>query len=64
MAVRANEITKHLAGIDFPASRKELEKHAKSQGADDDILKAIHDLPEDKYNTMADVMKAYGAEVQ
>jgi hypothetical protein len=58
----ANEVTKHLSGMHFPAKRQELEQHASSHGAGDDVLQAIRDLPQDEYGNMADVMKAFGQE--
>lgn len=57
-----NEVTKNLSGVDFPAKKKDLVAHAKDQGAKEDVVRAIQDLPQDEYRTMADVMKAFGEE--
>jgi hypothetical protein len=46
--------------MDFPASKDDLVRHAKDNGADQDVLDSIEQLPESRYGTMADVMKAYG----
>ena len=51
------ELQKALGGMDYPASRDELVKHAQSKNADDDILSALKDLPDRKYETPADVNK-------
>ncbi|MGE0225975.1 MAG: DUF2795 domain-containing protein [Acetobacteraceae bacterium] len=55
-------IAHHLKGIDFPASRQDLETHARKNGADDEVLETIRAMPADRFATMADVMKAYGQE--
>jgi hypothetical protein len=53
-------ITHHLKGIDFPAEKTDLVKHAKQQGADREILDVIEKMPDGRYETMADVMKGVG----
>jgi hypothetical protein len=53
-------ITHHLKGIDFPADKSDLAKHAKQQGADQEILEVLNKMPDGKYETMADVMKGIG----
>jgi hypothetical protein len=54
------DVTKHLKGIDFPADKQDLLKHAKGQGADDGVLELMDKMPDGKYETMADVMKGVG----
>ena len=53
-------ITHHLKGINFPASKQDLINHAKKNGADEGVLKVLRDMEDTEYRTMADVMKAYG----
>ena len=53
-------VTHHLKGIEFPASRDDLAAHAKKNGADKDVLDKIGQMPKQEYGTMADVMKGYG----
>ncbi|MEC9483288.1 MAG: DUF2795 domain-containing protein [Halomonas sp.] len=53
-------VTHHLKGIDFPASKGDLEKHAKQNGADEDVLEVIRNMPDEEYGSMADVMKGVG----
>jgi hypothetical protein len=55
-------ITHHLKGVDFPASKQDLETHAKDNGADKEVLETIRGMPGDRFESMADVMKAYGKE--
>lgn len=53
-------VSHHLSGIDFPASRDDLEQHAKKNGAEQDVLDVIRDMPDQEYGNMADVMKGVG----
>ncbi|WP_110650771.1 DUF2795 domain-containing protein [Salinicola peritrichatus] len=53
-------ITHHLKGIDFPASRADIEKQAKENGAEDDVMEIIRQLPDQEYGSMADVTKGVG----
>jgi len=42
------EIQKHLKGVDYPADKEELLKHAQEQGADKQILSLLAKLPENE----------------
>lgn len=52
-------VTAHLRGVDFPANRQDLLNQAKNNGAEQDVLEVIKNLPDNEYRTMADVTKAY-----
>ncbi|EWY41763.1 hypothetical protein N825_24890 [Skermanella stibiiresistens SB22] len=54
------DVTKHLKGIDFPAGKPDILKHAKQQGADQGVIELIDKMPDGQYETMADVMKGVG----
>lgn len=54
------QVQKFLSGMDYPASKDEIVKHAKSKGADENIMDTLEQLPEDDYETPADVSKAIG----
>ncbi|MBE9201479.1 MULTISPECIES: DUF2795 domain-containing protein [unclassified Nodularia (in: cyanobacteria)] len=55
------EIQKHLKGVDYPASKQELIQHAQKQGADQDLLSILEQLPENQeYETPTDLNKAIG----
>lgn len=54
-------VMKHLKGMDFPADKKELIKHAKDLKADKDVMDELQKMSERQYGSMADVMKEYGA---
>jgi hypothetical protein len=59
---RANpvEVEKSLKGIDFPAKKKDLIKHAQQHGADQQVLETLKELPEEEFRTPIDVTKAIG----
>lgn len=54
------QVQKYLKGVDYPASREDLVAHAEDQGADEDVLDLLDQLPEDEYETPAEVSKALG----
>lgn len=56
------DMTHALRGMNFPAGRAALKKHAKGNDAPDEVLSAIDNLPEENFGTMADVTRAYGQE--
>jgi hypothetical protein len=62
MAVSPIAIAKAIKGIDFPASKDELVEHAKQNKADKEVMEVLENLPEDEFETVADVEKAYGEE--
>ena len=59
---RANpvEVEKSLKGIDFPAKKEDLVKHAQQHGADQQVIETIKELPEEEFRSPIDVTKAIG----
>ncbi len=55
-----SNISHHLKGIEFPASRQDLVRHAQKGGADEEVLGVLKQMPERQYDNMADVMKGVG----
>lgn len=55
-------VTKNLKGIDFPAEKQDLIKHAQHLKAEKVVLDEIKKMEERQYSSMADVMKSYGKE--
>jgi Protein of unknown function (DUF2795) len=53
-------VTHHLKGMDFPAGKTDLIRHARENGADGAVLEVLEAFSEDQFESMADVMKAYG----
>lgn len=54
------ELQKYLEGVDYPASKDDLVKAAERNGAPDDVLNALQELGENKFNGPPGVMKAFG----
>lgn len=55
------QIQKYLKGIDYPASKDDLIKHAKEHGADNETISVLNEIHEDEFNSPAEVSKAVGA---
>jgi hypothetical protein len=53
-------VQKYLGGIDYPASKDELVKTAKSDGADDSVIETLQRMPGDRFNSPNDVSQAIG----
>jgi Protein of unknown function (DUF2795) len=51
---------KYLKGIDYPVSKEDLLKHAKQEGADEELCKTLEQMPGKQFDTPADVSKAIG----
>ncbi|MEN3310025.1 MAG: hypothetical protein V7603_6227 [Micromonosporaceae bacterium] len=58
MAVNPIQLQKHLSGVDYPASKKDLVQHARQRGADQDALQTLESLPQDQFNSPNDVCAA------
>ncbi|HET9641622.1 MAG TPA: DUF2795 domain-containing protein [Candidatus Paceibacterota bacterium] len=46
---------KFLNGVDYPASKDELIQAAQSQGADEDVIQTLRNIPMDSFNSANDV---------
>jgi hypothetical protein len=51
-------LQKSLKGVKYPASKSDLLKLAKENGADDNVRTALEGLPDEQYNRPSDVSKA------
>jgi len=54
------QIQKDLKGIDYPVNKQDLIKHAQQQGADENVCSTLEQLPDQQYETPAEVSKAIG----
>lgn len=54
------EVEKCLKGMNYPAKKNDLIKHAQQQGATQDILETLKDLREENFNSSVEVSKAVG----
>lgn len=53
-------VTKNLKGIEFPADKQDLIKHAQHLHAEKIVIDEIQAMDDREYNSMADVMKSFG----
>jgi predicted outer membrane protein len=53
------QIQKYLKGVDYPATREQLIENAKNLGADDSICASLEQLPDEEFQTPADVSQAF-----
>lgn len=52
------KVQKHLKGVDYPASKQELLKHADDAGLQKDIRSEPERLPDEQYDSPVSVTKA------
>lgn len=50
----------HLKGVDFPATREDLLRQVRANDADPDVVEVVESMPQQEYQSMAEVMAAYG----
>jgi hypothetical protein len=55
-------VTKHLKGVDFPARKQDLLKHAKQLKAEQVVIDEIQKMEEREYQSMADIVKSFTPE--
>ncbi|MHA7238424.1 DUF2795 domain-containing protein [Arthrobacter sp. TMS1-12-1] len=55
------DIQKALGGMDYPASKDDLVRHAKDKGADDAVLRTLENLPDREFDSPTDVNKEASA---
>jgi len=53
------QIQKYLKGVDYPATREQLIDNAKKLGADENICASLEQLPDEDFQTPAEVSQAF-----
>lgn len=56
------QIQKFLKGVDYPADKAALIANAKKLGADDKVCASLDELPDDQFQTRAEVSQAFKGE--
>lgn len=54
------QLQKYLVGVDYPASKEDLVKQARAHGADENDVQMLKNLPDQSFQTPADVSQAVG----
>ena len=52
------QIQKFLKGVDYPANKAALLDNAKKLGADDKVCSSLDELPDEEFQTPAEVSQA------
>lgn len=55
-----SNILHHLKGVDFPADKNSLIEQAQKNNAEGDIVDILRQMPDQQYQSMADVLKGVG----
>jgi hypothetical protein len=53
-------VEKYLKGMDYPAGKEDLIDYAEEMEAPDEVIELLNKLPDESYETAADVTKAIG----
>ncbi|WP_375494929.1 DUF2795 domain-containing protein [uncultured Nostoc sp.] len=54
------KLQNNLNQVNYPISREQLLKYAEEKGVDEDVLRALKQLPPKQYQTLLDISKAIG----
>jgi hypothetical protein len=57
MAVQVTAVQKALKGMDYPASGDDLAAHAQRNGADQEVVDALKQLRDQKFDSPTEVMQ-------
>ncbi len=54
------QVQKFLKGVDYPCSKQDLINKAKQEGADQNVIETLQNMPMDRFNSPNDVAQAIG----
>jgi hypothetical protein len=54
------EVEKCFKGMNYPAKKEDLIKHAQQQGANQDVMEVLKEMRDQDFNSPIDVSKAVG----
>ena len=54
------QVQKFLSGVNYPASKDDLIKKAQQEGASQDVVSTLQQMPGDRFNSPNDVSQAIG----
>ena len=60
MAVNPIQLEKYLKGVNYPASKNDLIKQAQQNGADQNVLDTLKQLPDRNFDGPTGISKAIG----
>ncbi|MGB9979013.1 DUF2795 domain-containing protein [Methanobacterium sp.] len=53
--VTSEDVITSLKGVSYPTTKKEMVEQAKKDKADADVIRAIENLPREKFRTTVDI---------
>lgn len=53
------QLQKFLGGVDYPAKKDQIIKHARDHGADKKVLDTLKSLPMNNFNSPNDISEAF-----
>jgi hypothetical protein len=56
----AAEVQEALTGLDFPASKDDVLKSARNNGAEDNVINFLEHIPEQEFTVPTDISQALG----
>jgi hypothetical protein len=59
-----SNVQSYLKGVSYPASKEDLVRTARANGAPQEVMQIIQGFAEDEFGGPQEVMKAYGEERQ
>jgi hypothetical protein len=54
------QVQKFLGGLDYPVRKEGLIQRAREKGADENVIATLDAIPDEEFETPADVSKAIG----
>lgn len=57
--VSAEDIRRVSLGVNFPATKEDLLDRARENGASEDVMRSLEDLPEDYFEDLPTVLQMY-----
>lgn len=58
--ISPNALNQGLRGIDFPADKQDLVQQARTNNADDALIRELQSMPDKQFNSMSDVTNSLG----
>ena len=54
------QVQKYLKGVDYPVSKQDLVKRAQEEGADQNLVKTLEQIPRDEFRSPKEISQAIG----
>ena len=54
------QVQKYLKGVDYPVSKQDLVKRAQEEGADQNLVRTLEQIPGDQFRSPKEISQAIG----